>query len=148
MTRFCLALALWLACSVAAAGQASSEEWRLSPRSIRDGVRATVENQLAAFRAEDFARAYRHASPALQRQFTLPVFEAMIRRGYPALVRHRSAELGVVRDLDGRRAAVTVLVVSHEGEPVRFRYLLVLENDAWRVAGVTVDRRPPSRPDA
>ena len=41
---------------------------------------AVVNDQLAAFRAADFPSAYRQAATGVQQKFTLPQFEAMVRR--------------------------------------------------------------------
>lgn len=145
--------ALLLGCLLAVTPLAASEratdaEWRLSERAVREAVRATVSAQLAALQREDFSAAYAWAAEGIRRQFTEPVFAAMIRRGYPELLRHESAELGVVRDSGDGRASVVATVRPERGPGVRYRYLLQLEEGRWRVAGVLVDERPPERGDA
>jgi ABC-type transporter MlaC component len=123
---------------------AEGESWRLSPKPIRDAVRATVDGQLRALRAEKFSEAYDYAAEGIRRQFTPEVFAAMIRRGYPRLVRHRSAEGGVVHD-DGQDAATVVYsVTAATGETVDFRYTLRRESGRWRIAGVVRAERDQS----
>ncbi len=87
-------------------------------------------------RREDFPAAYALASLGIKQQFRPPVYEQMIRRGYPALLRHRRAELGVVQDSGAGRAAVPVILHPAEGAKARYRYHLVREDGAWRVNGV------------
>lgn len=150
MKAWCACLLGWLlAVTAAAAPERGSEaEWRLSDRAVREAVRASVSAQLAALQREDFAAAYAWAAEGIRRRFTEPVFAAMIRRGYPGLPGHVSAELGVVRDSGDGRASVVATVRPERGPSVRYRYLLQREEGRWRVAGVLVDERPPERGDA
>jgi hypothetical protein len=69
--------------------RAAGPELRLSPKAIRDEVRAVVEGQLAAFRTGDFAAAHDFAATGIRQQFDVRWFTLLIRRGYPALLRHR-----------------------------------------------------------
>jgi acyl-CoA reductase-like NAD-dependent aldehyde dehydrogenase len=130
----------WLA---AAGIAAPAGAWRPSPRDIREPVRAVVVAQLAALQQADFAAAYAQAAAALRRQFPPDVFAAMIRRGYPGLLRHQRAEPGLVRDDQRGRAWVDVTVTPAHGDEQYFRYWLVREAGEWRVEGV-VGRAPPA----
>ena len=112
------------------------EGYRISPREVREAVRATVEGQLLAFENEDFGAAYTFAARGIRRQFSAEVFAAMIRRGYPALVRHARREIGLVRDNREGRAFVDATVFEARGQVARFRYQLALEGTSWRVEGV------------
>jgi Domain of unknown function (DUF4864) len=54
-------------------------------------VRAVIEAQLDAFAADDAERAYSYASTAIRTQFTdAAAFMAMVRSGYPMVVRPES----------------------------------------------------------
>jgi len=53
----------------------------------------TVERQLEAFRRDDYAAAYTHASAEIQAFFDLPAFERMVRTGYPEIARSARASL-------------------------------------------------------
>ncbi len=131
-----LAFTLAMLVAALAVRAETPEGWRISPREIREGVRATVEGQLAAFERENFSAAYGFAAQGIRRQFSAAVFAEMIRRGYPALVRHARREIGLVRDNREGRAFVDVTVFDARGKAARFRYQLVEERDGWRVEGV------------
>lgn len=134
MIRFAWLFALFCAANLASA--APSDEWRRSPKPIRDAVRASVEAQLTALKEGNFAQAYEYASLAVREKFSPALFAAMIRRGYPALVRHASADLGSVRD-DGRhRARASVTVFDRLNRATNYRYLLIEEDEGWRIDGV------------
>ncbi len=55
---------------------------------------AVVEGQLAAFRANDFDKAYGFAAQGLRQQFTVEQFTVMITRGYPIILHNERAEFG------------------------------------------------------
>lgn len=135
-------LLLILALGARLGAQETAGEWRLSPKPVRDAVRQVVEAQLQAIRAKDFDEAYRHASRGIKRQFTAPVFAVMLKRGYPALVRHVSADLGVVRDNRERDATVLVTVQDQLQRSAVYRYHLVHEGEDWRIEGVVVGEAP------
>lgn len=124
---------------------APAGEWRPSPREIREPVQAVVDAQLAAFQRGDFPAAHAWACAALQLQFPPELFAAMIRRGYPGLLRHRRADLGIVRDNRQGRAQVEVEVTPAQGDVQYYRYWLVREDGAWRVEGVVVVPAPADR---
>lgn len=133
------------ACLATLALAAPAGEWRPSPREIREPVKAVVDAQLAAFRRVDFPAAYAWACAALQRQFPPELFAAMIRRGYPGLLRHQRADLGIVRDNQQGRAQVEVEVTPAQGDGQYYRYWLVREAGGWRVEGVVVAAAPTDR---
>jgi hypothetical protein len=135
MKRWLAAVVLGLAGVLPAAG-----EWRLSPREVRDEVKVVVAAQLEAFQREDFAAAYALAATGIRRQFRLPVYERMIRRGYAPLLGHDRADPGVVQDDGGAMATMPVIVRDREGRPARFRYHLLREDDGWRVSGVMPEK--------
>jgi hypothetical protein len=137
-----LTLLCWLGLAVAVSGQEASGG-RVAGREVRDAVRAVVEDQLTALQKEDFAAAYRHAALGLRQQFRAEVFEAMIRRGYPALLAHRRSDLGIVRETREGRAFVDVTVFDARDRATRFRYHLVREGGEWRVEGVIGLRAAP-----
>ena len=122
---------------------AAGPELRLSPRKTRDEVRAVVEAQLAALRAGDFDQAYGFAAEGIRRQFDARLFGAMIKRGYPALLRPGQSDLGVVRDDGENLAQVLVTVTDRQKRITVYRYWLVQEEAGWRISGVVPEQRPP-----
>jgi hypothetical protein len=126
-------LGLWLATVTVAQDRPT---WRFSPKPVREAVQATVEGQLQALRAGKFDEAYTLAAQRLRRQFTPPVFAAMIRRGYPALLAHQRFEAGLVRDDRENHAQVTYTLFDARGDASHFRYTLVNEDGRWRIEGV------------
>lgn len=114
---------------------------------VREAIAAVVHGQLAAFRADDMSRAYGFAAAAIQRQFTERQFAAMVRQGYPAVVRHRDATVGAVFD-NGTGAIVSVRVMGADRILRHYSYILLLEADGWRIAGVRETPPPPERPAA
>ncbi len=82
-----LALAA-LAVPVALRAQAYGDDWHASTKAVREAVQEVVAAQLLAIKDGDFEKAYGYATEGIKRRFTAPVFAALIRRGYPALIRH------------------------------------------------------------
>lgn len=123
--------------------QAAEPEMRLSPRKIREEVRAVVVAQLEALRAGDFATAYDFAARGIRRQFDERLFAVMIRRGYPALLRPGEAEVGAVRDDGKGTVQVTVTVTDRQKNITAYRYWLVNEENGWRISGVMRELKPP-----
>lgn len=139
---------LWLLLlfGVASVGLAApNDNWRRSPKPIREAVRATVEAQLNAIRENNFDLAYEYASAGIRVRFTPEVFAAMIRRGYPALVRHTQADVGAVRDDGKNRARVSVTVFDRLNRSTGYRYLLIEEEAGWRIEGVVGEVIAPQK---
>jgi hypothetical protein len=103
---------------------------------------AVVENQLAAFRAADYSGAYRHAASGVQQKFTLPQFEAMVRREYGEMTNAQRVEFGFVK-VAGAAAMVEVFVVDQNGSTRSFLYSLSAEGDSWKIDGVQPGRTKP-----
>ena len=136
-------LGAWLFLGLLAGAIAAEPEMRLSPKKIRDEVRATVEGQLAALATGDFAAAYEFAAAGIRRQFDEQVFALLIKRGYAPLLRPAKKDLGVVRDDGEGSAEVMVNVTDRQKHSTVYRYRLVREEDGWRIAGVVPEQEPP-----
>jgi hypothetical protein len=96
---------------------------------------AAVERQLAAFRAADYASAYRQAASGVQLKFTAPQYEAMIRREYGDLSGAQRIEFGFVK-VSGATAVVQVYFSGANGYIRSFLYTFVAEGDSWKINGV------------
>ena len=96
---------------------------------------AVVEKQVAAFRVADYSSAYRHAASGMQQKFTMPEFEAMIRRDYGDMTNAQRIEFGFVKVI-GSSAVVQVFFVGENGSTRSFLYSLIAEGDSWKINGV------------
>ena len=96
---------------------------------------SVVEKQLAAFRAADYSSAYRHAASEVQQKFTVPQFEAMIRRDYGDMTNAQRIEFGFVK-INGSAAVVQVFFCAGDGSARSFLYSLIAEGDSWKINGV------------
>jgi hypothetical protein len=97
---------------------------------------SVVNNQLTAFRAADFSRAYRNASTRVQQKFSLPQFETMIRRNYAEMMKEtQRVEFGVAR-AQGESAILQVFFFADNGESRAFLYTFVVEDGIWKIEGV------------
>jgi len=107
---------------------------------------AVVNNQLAAFRADDFRSAYLQASTGVQQKFTLPQFEAMVRREYAEMADATRVEFGSVNLEDGT-AKVQVFIAGRDGSVRVFLYSLISEQGGWKIGGVEeLNRYWPRQP--
>lgn len=128
---------LWCLFGMTCAGLAATgDDWRRSPKPVREATKAAVEGQLSAIRENDLVKAYGFASAGIRARFTQEVFAAMIRRGYPALLQHTQVEVGAVRDDGQHRAFVSVAVFDRRNQRTDFRYNLVEEETGWKIDGV------------
>ena len=116
---------------------------RLSPKKVRDEVRTVVETQLRALRAGDFATAYGFAARPIRRQFDERMFALLLKRGYAPLLKPALTDIGLVRDDEEGTAQVPVTVTDAQKRATVYRYWLVKEGENWRIAGVTLEQRPP-----
>lgn len=104
---------------------------------------AVVEKQLAAFRAADYPSAYRQAASELQQKFTVPQFEAMIRRDYAEMTNAQRIEFGFVK-VTGSAAVMQVYFVDESGLAHSVLYSLVAEGDSWKIDGtLPMQSAPP-----
>ena len=106
------------------------------PAADRDAIVAVVSGQLDAFRADDWAAAWRHASPTIQRRCgSMDGFRAMVIAGYQAVYRPRSVRFGELRTVDGV-PVLHVHVVGPDGKPAIAAYAMERQADgSWRIAG-------------
>ena len=116
----------------------------LAPPALADeaAIQGVIDDQIAAFRADDFARAFGYAAPSIQGLFGTPSnFGRMVRQGYPMV--HRPAE---VEYLDARPEgggwSQEVLVTDAQGRLHVLRYAMVETEAGWRIAGVEILRAP------
>ena len=107
----------------------------LSEDAVRNELIQVIQGQLAAFRKNDYPKAYNYASTAIRTQVPLPAFERMVRTGFPVIAQSSSAEFGVILD-NGRDAVVNVEIVGEGGRVIHYRYFLHQELVGWKITGV------------
>jgi Domain of unknown function (DUF4864) len=136
MTRTIKASLLFFFLSLCASAMLVTHHLRsLTPPPAPHELFAVVEQQLAAFRAADYSSAYRYAASGVQQKFTVPQFEAMIRRDYGDMTNAQRIEFGLVKVI-GSAAVVQVFFVAENGSARSFLYSLITEGDSWKINGV------------
>lgn len=109
---------------------------RQTPAAAPRELYSVVNNQLTAFRAADFSRAYRNASTRVQQKFSLPQFESMIRHNYAAMMgKNQRVEFGVLQAQD-ESAVLQVFFFAEDGQARAFLYSFVVEDGVWKIEGV------------
>jgi hypothetical protein len=106
----------------------------LSKPEVRRQIGATIEEQMTAFRAGDWAAAYRCASKTFRSQIPPERFYTLMTERYPLVCKNCRADIGLPRD-DGKNASVRVRVVGPKGASADYQYLLEKDADGWRIAG-------------
>ena len=149
MSRFAKASLLLFFFSLCAAAFFIADRLReRTPAPAPHELFAVVNQQLAAFRADDFPSAYHQASSGVQQKFTLPQFEAMVRHDYGEMANAQRVEFGPVR-VDGATALMQVYFVGRDGSVRVFLYSLLAEAGGWRIGGVEeLDRYWPRQGSA
>jgi hypothetical protein len=100
------------------------------------GIAATITNQIDAFRADDFARAFTYASPNIQGLFQTPEnFGTMVRNGFPMVHRPMSVRMLELREVAGRLWQ-RVMVTDQAGNAHVLDYQMVETPDGWQINGV------------
>ncbi len=107
----------------------------LSTEPVKEELVHVIDSQLSDFRRDDYAAAFAYADSDLQSQVSTNGFEHIVKTGYPAIARSRSASFGVILD-NGEEAVVTVGIVSQTGHVIHYRYLMRHEHGGWRISGV------------
>jgi hypothetical protein len=117
-------------------GEGASSLVHPSSAALKKELTGIVESQLAAFRANDYAKAYSFAASELQTIYSLQDFETMVKGAYPIIAKSSGAEFGMVFD-QGEKALVHVRVENTaEKRSAQYRYLFQKEAHGWRITGV------------
>jgi hypothetical protein len=102
----------------------------------REAIRAVVEDQLAAFQADDAIRAFSHASPMIRRMFGTPSnFIRMVATGYPPVYRPQAVEFQDIVSVDGTPTQ-RVFLIGPDGRSVIALYAMELQaGGVWKING-------------
>jgi hypothetical protein len=129
-----LALAILTICSSFAW---AADGMKPSEMKTKETLHAVISNQLAAFRADDYAAAYVFADREIKTRMPLESFERMVRAGYPIIAHSISAKFGLTFD-NGDEAVVNVRVHGQDEEALSYQYLLRRDGESWRISGVVL----------
>ncbi|HEV7869384.1 MAG TPA: DUF4864 domain-containing protein [Chthoniobacteraceae bacterium] len=102
-----------------------------------------VRRQIDAFRADDYASAYRQVSSSFQERFNIESFSDLARTEYPGISRAERVEFGAIR-FEGRHAIIPVYFFLQDGDVVPCVYSLVNEHEGWKIDGARVLKRWPA----
>ena len=103
---------------------------------MKKELTTVIEAQLAAFRANDYNKAFSFASSELQSLFAPDEFERMVKASYPVVAQSVAADYGIAFDT-GDEAVVSVRVENAAKKSVEYHYLFKKEAGAWKISGVT-----------
>ncbi|WP_424965947.1 DUF4864 domain-containing protein [Dinoroseobacter sp. S375] len=108
----------------------------------RDGITATIQSQIDAFRADDFAQAFSYASPNIQGMFgNSERFGMMVRNGYPMVWRPAEVQYLELEDRGGLLYQ-KVMIRDGQGGLHLLEYQMVQNGGDWRINGVQLLRMP------
>ena len=99
-------------------------------------IRKTIESQMEALQADDFARAFTFASPTIKGIFGTPEnFGAMVKQGYPMVYRPAQVEMGELREIAGNLWQ-RVRVVDQAGAGWYLDYMMIETAEGWQINAV------------
>ena len=101
-------------------------------------IRDTIQGQIDAFKADDFARAFSFASPMIKGIFgTADNFGAMVKNGYPMVYRPAEVEMLELREVAGNLWQ-RVRVVDQAGTAHYLDYMMVETPEGWQINAVQI----------
>lgn len=109
------------------------------PASAQDEpIRDTIQRQIEAFQADDFARAFTFASPTIKGMFGTPEnFGAMVKQGYPMVYRPAEVQMMELRDVAGNLWQ-RVRITDQAGAGWYLDYMMVETVDGWQINAVQI----------
>lgn len=102
-------------------------------------IQSVIRRQMLAFNQDDYPTAYTFASESIRRRFSKERFETMVKSGYPQIAKSHLVSFGEITLSGDKQAAVaTVHVTGKDHVTVIARYQLLLEENGWKIGGVTI----------
>lgn len=99
-------------------------------------IRNTILNQIEAFKADDFVRAFTFASPTIKGIFMTPEnFGMMVKNGYPMVHRPADVKMLELREVAGALWQ-KVMVTDQQGKTHVLDYQMVETPDGWQINAV------------
>ena len=121
---------------------------RKATEAERKAAIASIEGQLKAFKADDYAAALKYQSSGLKGNFeNAEEFRQAMKRGYPQFARYRTISYGMSNcDAKGDRLAIQVTLTGEDNITVKAVYLMLRENGEYKVDGVLGGARVKTQP--
>ncbi len=99
-------------------------------------IQNTIQNQLDAFMADDYATAFSFASPMIKGIFGSPEnFGAMVQQGYPMVSRPAEVQMLELRTVAGNLWQ-RVMITDQGGRTHMLDYQMIESADGWQINGV------------
>ena len=103
-------------------------------------IQTVIENQIAAFKVDNFAVAFSYASRSIQSMFgTAENFGVMVQRGYPMVWRPAEVQFLDLRKMSGDFWQ-QVLIRDQAGVRHMVLYRMQKGPDGWRINGVQLGK--------
>lgn len=104
----------------------------------QEPIRNTIQSQIDAFLADDFARAFTFASPTIKDLFGTPEnFGAMVRQGYPMVYRPADVQMLDLREVAGNLWQ-RVRITDQAGAGWLLDYMMVETAEGWQINAVQI----------
>lgn len=101
-------------------------------------IQGTIQSQIEAFQADDFARAFTYASPTIKGMFGTPEnFGAMVKQGYPMVYRPAEVQMMELREVAGALWQ-RVRVTDRAGAGWYLDYMMVETTEGWQINAVQI----------
>ena len=105
-------------------------------------IQQTIQGQLDAFRADDFAQAFTFASPNIKGIFgTSENFGALVRQGSPMVHRPSAVTMLELREVAGNLWQ-RVMITDEAGRTHLLDYQMIETAEGWQINGVQLLRAP------
>lgn len=102
----------------------------------QSGIATTINRQMEAFLADDFATAFTFASPMIRQMFGTPEnFGRMVEQGYPMVHRPADVTMLELREVAGNLWQ-RVMVTDQAGRTHLLDYQMIETPEGWQINGV------------
>ena len=103
-------------------------------------IQSTINSQIEAFRAEDFATAFTFASPNIQGMFRTPEnFGSMVVTGYPMVVDPAQVDMMDLRFIGGALWQ-RVRITDRRGQAFLLDYQMIEGPEGWLINAVQLQK--------
>ena len=105
-------------------------------------IQTTIQTQIDAFKADDFAKAFNFASPMIHDIFQTPAnFGAMVSTGYPMVINPAQVEMQVLRTVGGALWQ-RVRITDQQGHAYLLDYQMIEGPKGWLINAVQLQKAP------